>query len=103
MSLGLGLKTPVHEWKMDSTVEPMFLEPFKSLDDDMQVQCLPVYRAKEHRWMYTKVPKVTSLRDFSRIPVWRRRPQQLVYHCVLRTSPRELLSQPYLKRRNVCC
>ena len=27
------------EWRVDSTVEPEFLEPVKSLDDNMQVQC----------------------------------------------------------------
>ena len=60
-------------WRMDSSVELKFLEPVKSLDDGMQVQCLPVHKSREPRWMYRKVPKVTSLRDFSKIPVWCRK------------------------------
>ena len=35
------------EWQMDSIVEPVFWEPVKSLDDDKQVQCLPVFKAQQ--------------------------------------------------------
>ena len=78
-SVILGLQS-ASEWRVDSTVELKFLELVKPLDDDMQVQCLPVHKSREPRWTYRKVPKVTSLRDFSRIPVWCRKPQPFVYH-----------------------
>ena len=32
--------------QMDSIVELAFLGPVKSLDDDMQVQCLSIYKAE---------------------------------------------------------
>ena len=66
------------EWRVESAVEQEFLEPAKSLDDDMQVQCLPVHKSQVPKWVYWKVPKVTSLRDLSRMPVWCRKPQPLV-------------------------
>ena len=34
-------------WNMDSTVSVALFDPTKSLDDDMQVQCLPVF-SKRH-------------------------------------------------------
>ena len=45
----------------------------------MQVQCLPVHKAETPRWMYRKVPKVTSFTDYGNIPTWCRKPQPLVY------------------------
>ena len=35
------------KWGMDSIVELAFLDPVKFLDDDMQVQRLPVHKAEQ--------------------------------------------------------
>ena len=51
------------EWQMDSTVKITLLDPAKPLDDDMQVQCLPVYKAEAPQWTYRKVPKLASLSE----------------------------------------
>ena len=56
------------------------IDPAKALDDDMPVQCLPVYQADNPQWTYRRVPKVSSSRSFSRIPSWCRKPQSFTYH-----------------------
>ena len=53
----------------------------------MQAQCLPAHKSREPRWMYRKVPKVTPLRVFSRIPVWCRKSQQRALVPTLVTLP----------------
>ena len=45
-SVGLSLQEN-SEWHMDSIVELALLDPVKSLDDDMQAQCHPVYKAED--------------------------------------------------------
>ena len=64
------------DWKMPATVMMHTKEMLQlSLDDDMQIQCLPVYRTDRPKWAYRKVPKVTEFRNFNRIPAWCRKPQ----------------------------
>ena len=46
----------------------------------MQVQCLPVAKSQDPRWMYSKVPKVSSLWSFDGIPLWCWKPQPFNYH-----------------------
>ena len=45
------------DWKMDSTVMIPNVDPITAFDDNMQVQCLPVYGADQPKWTYRKVPK----------------------------------------------
>ena len=45
------------DWKMDSTVMLPNIDPVTALDDNMQVQCLPVYGADQPKWTYRRVPK----------------------------------------------
>ena len=45
-----------------------------------QAQCPPVSKTKEPRWMHSKLPKASSLRNFGNIPVWCRKPQSFTYH-----------------------
>ena len=68
------------DWKMDSTVLLPTIDPITALDDDMQVQCLPVYQADQPKWTYWRVPKVSSYRSFARLPSWCRKPQAFTYH-----------------------
>ena len=60
------------DWKMPATVMMHTNEIQLSLDDSLQVQCLPVYRTDRPKWAYRKVPKVTRFRNFDRLPSWRR-------------------------------
>ena len=55
-------------------------DPAQPLEDDMQVQCLPVHQADKPQWTYREVPKVSSFRSFERVPSWCRRPQPFTYH-----------------------
>ena len=68
------------EWKMDSTVFTNRIDPALPLEDDMQVQCLPVYKVDGPEWTYRKVPKVSSFRSFDRPPSRCRTPQPFTYH-----------------------
>ena len=68
------------EWKMPSTVMLPSIDISAVLDDNMQVQCLPVFGSDHPRWTYRKVPKVTSFRNFGQLPPWCRRPQKMTYH-----------------------
>ena len=54
--------------------------PAKSLDDGMQVQCLPVYKAETPQWTYRKVPRASSFRTFANVPFWCRKPQPFTYY-----------------------
>ena len=51
-----------YDWKMDSTVLLRTIDPATALDND------PV---SQPQWTYRRVPKVSSLRSFARIPSWR--------------------------------
>ena len=53
------------EWKMDSTIMAQNIDPITALDDNTQVQCLPVYGVDHPKWTYRKVPKVTDFRSFA--------------------------------------
>ena len=68
------------EWKMDSTVMLCNIDPIKAFDDNMQVQCLPVYGSDQPKWTYQMVPKVASFRSFTRLMSWCKKPQKLTYH-----------------------
>ena len=67
------------DWKMPATVMMHTNEIQLSLDDSLQVQCLPVYRTDRLKWAYRKVPKVTRFRNFDRLPSWCRKPQGMTY------------------------
>ena len=67
------------DWKMPATVMMHTKEVHLSLDDNMQIQCLPVYRTDRPKWAYRKVPKVTKFRNFDRLPAWCRKPQAMTY------------------------
>ena len=67
------------DWKMPATVMMHTSEIALSLDDSLQVQCLPVYRTDRPKWAYRKVPKVTRFRNFDRLPSWSRKPQGMTY------------------------
>ena len=93
-SVILDLQTAT-EWKMDSTIKQVFLEPMKSLEDDMQVQCFPVYRPTEPRWMYRKVP--CNSRVVSKT-------QQLVYSLRAETITKgAFLPTISLRQRDISC
>ena len=51
-----------------------------SLEDNMQVQCLPVFGSDRPKWTYRKVPKVIAFWNFGRLPPWCRRSQKMTYH-----------------------
>ena len=67
------------DWKMPATVMMHTNEVQLSMDDNMQIQCLPVYRTDRPKWAYRKVPKVTRFRNFDRLPSWSRKPQGMTY------------------------
>ena len=73
------------DWKMPATVMMHTNELARSLDDNMQVQCLPVYRTDRPTWIYRKVPKVTRFRNFDRLPSWSRKPQGMTYQFCAKT------------------
>ena len=64
---------------MPATVMLHSKEVALSLDDGLQVQCLPVFGSDRPRWTYRKVPKVTKFRNFGRLPPWSRKPQEITY------------------------
>ena len=66
-------------WEMPVTVMMHIKEVQLPLDDDMQIQCLPVYRTDRPKWAYRKVPKVTKFRNFDKLPAWCRKPQGMTY------------------------
>ena len=71
------------EWKMPSTVMLPSIDIANiatTLEDNMQAQCLPVFRSDHPKWTYRKVSKVTEFRSFGRLPPWCRRPQKMTYH-----------------------
>ena len=65
---------------MPSTVMLVNIDPVTVFDDNMQVQCLPVFGADQSKWTYRKVPKVEALRSFAGLPFWCRKPQKMTYH-----------------------
>ena len=68
------------EWRMPSTVMLHSSNIAILLEDNMQVQCLPVFGSDRPKWTYRKLPKVTEFRNFGRLPPWCRRPQKMTYH-----------------------
>ena len=68
------------EWRMPSTVMLPSIDTAASLEDSMQVQCLPVFGSDHPKWTYRKLPKVAEFRNFGRIPPWCRRPHKMTYH-----------------------
>ena len=68
------------DWEMPSTVLLPSSQVAVSLEDDRQLQCLPVFGSDRPKWMYRKLPKVTKIRHFGSIPPWGRRPQKMTYH-----------------------
>ena len=69
-----------NECYMQSVAEPKLLDLTNPIQDDMQAQCLPVAKSNYPRWMYRKVPKVSSFRSFEGISTWCWKPRQLTYH-----------------------
>ena len=67
-------------WWLPATVLATRDDIAENLNDDMQVQCLPVSKSSSPKWTYRTVPKVTKFRNFGRIPTWSRRPQKMTYH-----------------------
>ena len=65
---------------MDSTVMLPNIDPITAFDDNMQVQCLPVYGLDQAMWTHRRVPKVTAFQTFPRLPFWSRKPQKFTYH-----------------------
>ena len=64
-----------------SIVEPELEAPQLLLDDDMLVQCLPVWKSEYPMWSYRKAPKTSSIGDFSNNPPWCRKPIAFItYH-----------------------
>ena len=61
------------DWKMPATVMLHSKEIALLLEDNMQVQCLPVFGSDRPKWTYRKVPKVTDFRSFGRILSWCRK------------------------------
>ena len=55
------------DWKMPATVVLHTSEIALSLDDSLQVQCLPECKSNRPKWTYRKVPKVTRFRNFERL------------------------------------
>ena len=79
-------------WKMDSTVMLPNIDPATALDDNMQVQCLPVYGADQPKWTCRRAPKVTSFRTFAGLPFWSRKPKAFTYHlCAENTTKTTLV------------
>ena len=68
------------DWKMPSTVMLHSNDLALSLEDNMPVQCLPLFGSDRPKWTYRKLPTVTDFRNFGRIPPWCRRPQMMTYH-----------------------
>ena len=68
------------EWKMPSTVMLCTIDSVAVFDDNLQVQCLPVFGSDHPKWTYRKVPKVTAFRSFTRLQSWCRKPQKMTYH-----------------------
>ena len=56
------------------------IDPITAFDDNMPVQCLPVYGAEQPKWTYRKVPKVTAFQTFARLPFWCGKPMKFTYH-----------------------
>ena len=67
------------DWKMDSTVLIPNIDPITALDDNMQVQCLPVCGSDQTKWTYLKVLKVTAFRTFAKLPSWCGKPKDFAY------------------------
>ena len=72
---------------MRSTVESKFLELIQPVEDNVQAQCLPVSKSEYPRWMYQKIFKVSSFRNFDEVPIWCRNLSLSHITCVLRTLP----------------
>ena len=66
------------DWRLPATVLAARDDIAKNLEDDMQVQCLPVSKSNIPRWTYRAVPKVTKFRSFGRIPAWGRKPHKMI-------------------------
>ena len=56
------------EWRMPSTVMLLNIDPVAVFDDNVQVQCLPVFGSDQPKWTYWKVLKVAASRSFARLP-----------------------------------
>ena len=82
---------------MESTVLVTTFDPAQPLEDDMQVQSLPVYQADKPQWTYRKVPKVSSFRSFDRIPLGVGRRSHLHITYVLRIALRLCLCLSFQK------
>ena len=79
-----------HNWRMSATVLTPCENIAATLDDNTQVQWLPVSKSDYPKWTCRKVPKVTSFRNFGRIPLWCRRPQEMTYRlCIVQSLPDE--------------
>ena len=56
------------EWKMPSAMMLVNIDTVTVFDDNMQVQCLPVFGSDQPKWTYRKVPKVEAFRSFTGLP-----------------------------------
>ena len=65
---------------MQSVVESKFVELIQPIKDDMQAQCLPVSKSNYPSWMCRKVPKLSSFKNYDKVPTWCRKPQSFTYH-----------------------
>ena len=54
---------------MPSTVMLVNIDRVSVFDDNMQVQCLPVFGADQPKWTYRKVPRVEAFRKFTGLPL----------------------------------
>ena len=70
----------MHEWQLPSIMHPKETSPELSLDDDMTVQCLPVPKPTTPQWSFRNAPNTSTIRDYSRIPNWCRKPKAFTYH-----------------------
>ena len=68
------------EWKMPSTVMLPSIDIAVTLEDNTQVQCLPMFGSDHPKWTYRKESKVAEFRKFGRLPPWCRRPQKMTHH-----------------------
>ena len=68
-----------------------------ALDDNMQVQCLPVFQADQPKWTYRRVPKVSSFQNSQGFHLGAGNIRHSRITCVLRTSPRLPLCQHFTK------
>ena len=70
-----------NDWKMDSTVLMNTFDSAQPLEDDMQVQCLPVYKPQ---WTYRTVPRSLHSGHLIGSPLSAGDCSHLHFMCVLR-------------------